>query len=270
MAGGQDKILWSLSLEGAEDVSKKLKAAGDVGDEQAKRLKQSFGDVAAGNAGSHGFEAEAGESGAHRLREALHVLHPILDEAGLGLGNLGAFARLAGAGFGALTAAIVGSVVVGLAKLADQAAATKKQLDDLSSGHGGDHFAGLRADAKRLGTDVDNLLPAYKQALGLRNDLQASNRKCDLCARRRAVQPAERGAERQKPACRNQHGAVIVRRRQSRGSSKGIRGLLRLDPKIWRQTDARGAAGRRRRLGRRRQPDCAITTGGFCELPASD
>src|SRR6185312_1173476 len=107
---GSDKILWSLSLEGAEDVSKKLKGAGDVGDEQAKRLKQAFADVGKGSSGSSGGDAlgataEAGEAAADRLREAIHILHPVLDEAGLGLGNLGAFARVAGAGIGALAAA---------------------------------------------------------------------------------------------------------------------------------------------------------------------
>src|SRR6185312_9438295 len=122
MAGGQDKILWSLSLEGADDVSKKLKAAGDVGDEAAKRLKQSFSEVGKGSSGYGNFAQLAeGEAATRRfrdaIRETLHTVHPILDEAGLGISNLGSFARLAGINLGALAAAIVGSVVVGLAKL---------------------------------------------------------------------------------------------------------------------------------------------------------
>jgi hypothetical protein len=175
MAGGQDKILWSLSLEGAEEVSKKLKATGDVGDEQAKRLKQAFDGVSAGK-GGEGFGGLGGKSeesrvAAERLREALHTLHPILDTAGLGLGNLGAFARVAGAGFGAFGAAIVGSIVVGLAKMAEQADRTGARLKALS---GSDNaFKTLSGQAKALGVDVGDLAPNFEKLVQYGRQLRA-------------------------------------------------------------------------------------------------
>src|SRR5258706_7000194 len=177
-----NKIVHRVSLEGADKVSKQLESIGDIGEKSFKKVKQAAD--GASNIGKSGGEAFGGFVGkteesrlaAERLREVLHTLHPILDSAGLGLGNLGAFARVAGAGFVAFGAAIVGSAIVGLARLADQAAETKKRLDDLSPGHGGAQLAGLQQTAKRLGTDVDNLVPAREQILGLRNDLNAGNR----------------------------------------------------------------------------------------------
>jgi hypothetical protein len=166
MAGGQDKILWSLSLEGADDVSKKLKAAGDVGDAQAKRLKQSFSEVGKGSSGYGNFAQLAeGEAAARRfrdtLRETLHTVHPILDETGLGISNLGVFARLAGTNLGALATAIVGSVVVGLAKLGDEAQKSKLHLDAL--GASGETFDKLNDRAKKLGISTSALLPGIEQ-----------------------------------------------------------------------------------------------------------
>jgi hypothetical protein len=173
---GQDKILWKLSLEGAEDVSKKLKAAGDVGDEQAKRLKKSFADVGTGSSGSnYGKFAQLaeGENAAHRFREAIHVLHPVLDSAGLGIGNLGAFARLAGAGLGGLAAAIAGSVIIGLAKLGDEAQKAKLHLGAL--GASGDTFDKLNERAKKLGISTSALLPGIEQYRAAVNKTDASN-----------------------------------------------------------------------------------------------
>lgn len=66
---------------------------------------------------------------AERFRESIHILHPILEEAGLGFGNLGAFARLAGAGFAGLAVAIGGSLLIGLAKIGDEADKAKRRLD---------------------------------------------------------------------------------------------------------------------------------------------
>lgn len=176
-----NKIVHRISLEGADKISKQLESIGTEGDKAGKRIKQSFEDASsgadkAGNSfGGLGGKTEESRAAAERLREVLHTLHPILDQVGLGIGNLGAFARVAGAGFVAFGAAIIGSAIVGLARLADQAATTKKRLDDLSPGQGASHFAGLQEDAKNLHKDVDDLVPAFKQLLGLRNDLNAGD-----------------------------------------------------------------------------------------------
>src|SRR5258706_15080728 len=133
-----NQIVPRVSLEGADKVSKQLESIGDIGEKSFKKVKQAAD--GANNIGKSGGEAFGGFVGkteesrlaAERLREGIHTLHPILDSAGLGLGNLGAFARVAGAGFGALAAAIVGSVIIGLSKLADERAAAKQRLSDLT------------------------------------------------------------------------------------------------------------------------------------------
>ena len=174
MAG--DKIVHRISLEGADKVAKQLESIGLEGDKSAKKIQQAFNDASnvSGKSGDAfgGLKTEESRQGVERLREAIHILHPILDTAGLGLGNLGAFARVAGAGLGALGAAIVGSVVVGLAKLVDEADVAKKKLADLGASKGA--FPGLSEDARRLKTDVTNLQPVFEQFLKMRNDVDFS------------------------------------------------------------------------------------------------
>jgi hypothetical protein len=176
MAGrGNDRILWSISLEGSEDVAKKLKAAGDAGEASGRRLKQAFSE-AGGSSGSglgkFSAEAEEGEGGAHRLREALHVLHPVLEEAGLGLGNLGAFARLAGAGFGALGAAVLGSLVVGLAKVGEESDKARARLKALGAEGA---FEKLEEQAKALGLSTEDLQPGLESLQRYNQSVAANN-----------------------------------------------------------------------------------------------
>src|SRR6266403_2034433 len=105
-----NKIVHRVPLEGADKISQQLESSGDIGDKSFKRVKAAAD--GANNIGKSGGEAFGGFVGkteesrlaAERLREVLHTLHPILDSAGLGLGKLGALARVAGAGFGALAA----------------------------------------------------------------------------------------------------------------------------------------------------------------------
>jgi hypothetical protein len=177
-----DKIVHRISLEGADDVAKKLKNIGDTGSDAFKKVKQYTDDSASGigKAGT-AFAAlegktEGGRLASERFREAIHTLHPVLETAGLGLGNLGAFARVAGAGMGALGAAIAGSVIVGLAKLGDEALVAKKRLSDLQQNRQGGNslFEGLDKEAQKLGTDVSNLLPGIENLIALRNQLNAN------------------------------------------------------------------------------------------------
>ena len=158
-----NKIVHRVSLEGADKVSKQLESIGDVGEKSFNKVKQAADGASLGKVGesSSGFGGKTEESrlAAERLREVLHTLHPILDQAGLGLGNLGAFARVAGAGFLAFGAAIVGSVIVGLAKMAEEADRAKARLSALAGGdeRGNSLFTKLSEQAKRLGGDVSDL-----------------------------------------------------------------------------------------------------------------
>jgi hypothetical protein len=103
-----DKIVHRISLEGAEDVANKLKKIGDTSSDAFKKVKESVDGSGSGIAGlGNAFagiegKTEGGRLAAERFRETIHTLHPILDSAGLGLGNLGAFARVAGVGLAAL------------------------------------------------------------------------------------------------------------------------------------------------------------------------
>lgn len=162
----EDRIVQRISLEGAEDVQKKLQTLGAVGKDALKNVSQYSADASSGigrfgaTLSSLSTGAAAAEVSASKFREAIHVLHPILETAGLGMGNLGSFSRVAGAGLTALGVAIAGSIIAGLAKLADSAQAAKTKITDL-----GDPklFDKAREQANKLGIDVGTILPAVSQ-----------------------------------------------------------------------------------------------------------
>ena len=213
-----NKIVHRISLEGAEDVVNRLKKVGDAGEELSAKIQKSidashgsiakFGDghadalrgvkqytddSASGLAkAGEAFAAiegksEGGRLAVERFREAIHTLHPVLDEAGIGISNLGSFARLAGGGFGALAAAVVGSVVVGLAKLRDEADKTKRSLDIIAGGSGtgaggapgakgAGLFESLKKDADGTGTSLTKVLPLAQELVQLKARQQASTK----------------------------------------------------------------------------------------------
>jgi hypothetical protein len=178
-----DGINIRIGLEGDADIKRKLDNINAHGEKFGKDISKSLNQAVGTNpALGKAFGAEEGveksREAVERFREVLHTLHPILDEAGLGLGNLGAFARVAGAGMGALAAAVVGSLLVGLAKVAEQADRTGARLKALT----GSDFANknLTARAKDLGTAPDKLAPFAEQEEG-------------FVQRRRAVQDVRGG-----------------------------------------------------------------------------
>jgi hypothetical protein len=176
-----DQIKHRISLEGADDVAKKLRDIGDAGNRAFKEVKQYTEDGSSGigklGTALQSFRghAEAGNEIATKFRETLHTIHPILDQAGLGLSNLGAFAGAARVGLGGLAIAITGSVLIGLAKLADEAANAKKRLSDLLQNPeaGKKLFEGIEDSAKRLGTTASNLTPAIEKLIEARQKLYA-------------------------------------------------------------------------------------------------
>ncbi|WP_375782916.1 hypothetical protein ACE10Z_23670 [Bradyrhizobium sp. Pha-3] len=161
-----------ISLDGADDVASKLKKIGDTGSDAFKKLKE-YSDRGGEGFSKFGRETEDLEIG-EKLKETLHTLHPVLDEAGLGLENLGAFARLAGAGMLPLGAALAGSVLVGLAKVGEETDRTKSRLKGLGAGEGG--FEDLSKQAKALGVEISSLQPRYEKFISFQQRSLAGNR----------------------------------------------------------------------------------------------
>ncbi|MBR0687352.1 hypothetical protein JQ594_15580 [Bradyrhizobium manausense] len=163
-----------ISLDGAEDVAAKLKRIGDTGQDAFRKLKEYSGP--AGEGISNLSRSLEGEGSAHeigeKLRETLHTLHPIIGQAGLELGELGAFARLAGAGLVPLGAALTGTVLIALAKLGDETQKSKARLKALGDESG---FEKLSERAKHLGVSVDTLQPRYEKFLAAQQRATAAS-----------------------------------------------------------------------------------------------
>ncbi len=99
-----------------------------------------------------------------KLKDALHTLKPILQAAGVQIGEFGAFARLASGSVIGLATALGGAVVVGLAKLEENAARTRGKLTDLfgSTAKGDQAFGALEKQAAQFGTTVEGLAPGLE------------------------------------------------------------------------------------------------------------
>jgi hypothetical protein len=122
-----DKIVHRISLEGADDVVKKLKQVGDTGADAFKKVKQYTDDGGSGVAKfGNAFatltgKSEAGYEATKKFRETIHELHPALDSAGIGLGQLSAFISASRAGIAGLAVATGGSLLTALEKAGDAA-----------------------------------------------------------------------------------------------------------------------------------------------------
>lgn len=135
---------------------------------------------------------EGGHGAAHKIRETIHTVHPIIEEAELGgLGKLGAFALAARAGISSLAIALGGTLVAALEKLTDE---TTSRIARLSSLAGSSHL-GKEAE-ESLGRSADQLkLPASKLApaqeeLVRANQAQPENKRIDEKAREDALASA--------------------------------------------------------------------------------
>lgn len=127
-----------------------------------------------------GFSAEmVGASDVTRaFREDLHVLHPLLLEAGAGFGGLGAFAGAARAGIIGLVAAVTGGLIIGLAKAGDEAITTQKKLTDLTGSQqvGAQTMNTLKAAADNLGVSVEDLVGPYRMVYQLQQQINAQTK----------------------------------------------------------------------------------------------
>ncbi len=159
-----------ITLEGVEEIEAKLARLNKAGEEslgQFRELGAAGGDTAfdklVDGAQKAGLSLQAAGGHTKILSEAIHVLHPILQIAGVRMGELGSFARLAGAGIGALAVATAGAVAVGVGLLEEKVAVLKARLSDLtgSSATGVAAFDRLDQSAKAFGTTADALAPSF-------------------------------------------------------------------------------------------------------------
>lgn len=163
-----------ITLEGVEQVKGQLKDLGSTGEKELKKFSDigKTGDTAnpfnklVEGAKQAGLGLQEGSQKVGELREAIHVVNPILEEAGVHLGNLGAFARLAGGGIAGLAIAGIGAAIVALNNLGTSAARTKAALDGLFSnqGQGTQALGELGKASANLNTSVSALQPAFQAA----------------------------------------------------------------------------------------------------------
>jgi hypothetical protein len=163
-----------ITLEGAEEVKSQLASINKAGEDSLKQFRDlgsasgaaadPFGKLV-DSAKNAGLEFQNTGRHTNTLREALHALHPILQVAGVRMGELGSFARLAGASLPALAAAAGGAIVIALATLEETAKRTQGRLQDLFGGSttaGAQAFKALETSAKGLGTTVETLAPGFE------------------------------------------------------------------------------------------------------------
>jgi len=169
MAGSVPTIKTRLEAD-VDGFIANVKKAGQAGERAMNQIKAAGGSLADGGARANhqlrqiGLHALEGERATLRFREVIHVAHPILEAAGLGLGNLGAFARLASTGLTGLAAGGIGAALVGFAKLADEISILNNHVSATVGGGaiGAKTFADLQHRAKGLGVDVGDLSGAFQ------------------------------------------------------------------------------------------------------------
>lgn len=160
-----------IYLLGVEDVEASLKRLTDQGEQALGQFRELGG---AGGAEPFAPVTEGSKAAAdatqgltlkaHDLRGAMYILRPVLQAAGIQVGELGTLARLANVGIAGIAAAAAGAVVVGLARLEDAARTTKGQLDDLfqSKALSEKAFAGIQASALQFNTTVQSIVPGVE------------------------------------------------------------------------------------------------------------
>jgi len=97
-----NKIVHRVTIEGLVEAAKNFVSLGDDGERAFKQIKQAADNTNFDRPTDHVRKfnqyVEEGNEVARRFREAIHTIHPVLDQIGLGLSNLGAFAGAARVG----------------------------------------------------------------------------------------------------------------------------------------------------------------------------
>lgn len=169
MAGSVPTIKTRITLDGADDVKAKLQDIGKAGQSALDQIGNAGGALEDGGRkateqltllGRHSLETKGAVD---KFREALHIAHPALEEMGLGIGNVRALSAAAGTGLVGLSAAIVGGIVVGLAKLADGSEEARQKITSLYDdvGIGKKVFADVEKSAVATGRSVKDVGASY-------------------------------------------------------------------------------------------------------------
>lgn len=171
-----------ITLEGVEEVKKGLADVTQAGAKSAQAisgLNTTEVNAALANLGIVSGRAAEGVRGltveAKNLRQAKFLLKPILEQVGISVGGLGAFAAAARLGILGLAAAAGGATLVALAKYSDNLEKAKRQLDAFGSGKPGEIFDQVNESARRLGATTLGLAPAVQSALIAFEKLQGAS-----------------------------------------------------------------------------------------------
>jgi hypothetical protein len=160
------KISIRLGLDGKNEIMSGIDEVTSHGLAKFNELKNTAGSAMADGGkkvneqlkqlGLHSIESKRGID---QFREALHIAHPVLDAAGLGVGNLGAISRLASVGIEGFFAAIAAAAVVGLARLGEQEKKTRATFDAIYGPKEAPKAEErIKQQARELGTSPEALL----------------------------------------------------------------------------------------------------------------
>lgn len=160
-----------IYLLGVEDVEASLKRLTEQGEQSLAQFRELGGAGAAEQFApiAEGSKAAADATQgltlkAHDLRGAMYILRPVLQAAGIEVGQFATLGRLAGVGLAGIGAAAAGAVIVGLARLEDAARTTQGRLEDLfqSKALSEKAFAGIQASALQFNTTVQSIVPGVE------------------------------------------------------------------------------------------------------------
>jgi hypothetical protein len=157
----RDREAWYKSHGYTENLPPLGAGGGEGGGGEAPSIVPNLDDMAK--------EFGAATASVHAFRDAFHVLRPVMQEAGMGMGELGAIMIAGRAGIGGLAAAIVGTLVVALEKSQEAADAASERLGAFfgSAEKGRAAFQGL--GNLNLGVPATQLAGPYEQFLRLQN-----------------------------------------------------------------------------------------------------
>lgn len=171
----KNEIKHRISLEGDEDVRRRLKAVAEVGKQSQEDIERRLG---AARSVAERSSAGGLAGGLGKLRAPAEVLGGALSPFAEGTGVAGLLGRLKGfftspAGiFGSIAGALSG-IALHMAKVADETERAKGRFKALGDAGGLDKVS---AQAKKLGTDVSNLTPAREGFLAYAQKQNAKNR----------------------------------------------------------------------------------------------
>src|ERR1700722_10790012 len=155
------EIKTRISLDGVEAIQGTLKALGESGERALKQIKAAGGSLTEG--GSRSAEQQIKNLGLRtlehndataKLREGLHLLHPLLGSVGVEMGNIRGLTALASVGMGAFAAVVGTAAVAAFYNLGAAAARAKQQIEGLYGTAAPKALTQAHGGARALGRDT--------------------------------------------------------------------------------------------------------------------